>query len=140
MVLPLISFNPPTRPTTSRYSQIDSQMFLDSILKEVDTQAEKFFTKFISLHLNISTFWMLLIFISINPVTWSTTSRKGQIVYHYWTNHIEAVIDLHTKKRLLQKLLLLVECSKIVLILVSINLATRPTTFSSQILDQSKSK
>ena len=56
MVLPLISFNPPTRPTTSRYSQIDSQMFLGSILKEVDTQAEKFFTKFISPHLDISTF------------------------------------------------------------------------------------
>ena len=56
MVLPIISFNPTTRPATSRHRQKDSLIFLDRISKELDTQSENVFTKVVSLHFNISTF------------------------------------------------------------------------------------
>ena len=49
MVWPLISFNQTTQPTTFK----DSQVFFDSISKELDTQAENVFTKLVSLHINI---------------------------------------------------------------------------------------
>ena len=53
MVLPLISFNLTIWLTTSSDSQIDSKVFLDSISKELDSQAENVFTKVVSLHFNI---------------------------------------------------------------------------------------
>ena len=46
---------------------------------------------------------MFLILISINPVTRSTTSRKSQILYHCWTDHIEAVKDSITKTKTFTK-------------------------------------
>ena len=46
MVCPIISFNQTTQPTTSK----DSQVFFDSISKELDTQAENVFTKVVSVH------------------------------------------------------------------------------------------
>ena len=76
IVLPIISFHPTTRPTTFRDKQKDSLSFLDRISKELDTQSENVFTKVVSLHFNISAFWMLLILVSINPITRPTTSRK----------------------------------------------------------------
>ena len=103
MVLPIISFNPTTRPTTSRHRQKDSLIFLDRISKELDTQSENVFTKVVSLHFNISTFWMLLILVSINPITRSTTSRKSQTLCHCSKDHIEAVIDSSTKTKTFTK-------------------------------------
>ena len=103
MVLPIISFNPITRPTTSRHRQKDSLIFLDRISKELDTQSENVFTKVVSLHFNISTFWMLLILVSINPITRSTTSRKSQTLWHCMRDHIEAVIDSSTNTKTLTK-------------------------------------